>query len=174
MRQIDIKNFENYQVTDDGKIWSKNTNKFLNQFDVGGYLRVSLYKEGKCYPTFVHKIVAEAFVENPNNYTEINHKDENHYNNSASNLEYCTHTYNMRYGTRTQRQINSISKSIYQYTLDNQLVAIWKNSVEAAKTLGISRGGIWNCCNGGYSRNGEWVNVVQHKGFKWSYTPLKQ
>lgn len=172
MRQVDIKNFENYQVTDDGRIWSKTKNYYLNPFDVGGYLRVSLYKDGKCHPTFVHKIVAEAFVNNPNNFTEINHKDENPYNNNASNLEYCTHLYNMRYGTRIKRQIDSISKTVYQYTLNNVLVAVWKNAFEAAEKLCISRSGICNCCKGGYNRKGKWVSVTQHKGYKWSYEPL--
>ena len=71
MNQIDITKFENYQITDDGRVWSKNSEKYLTPFEVGGYLRVSLYRDGKCFPMFIHKLVADAFLPNPNNYQEM-------------------------------------------------------------------------------------------------------
>lgn len=164
MRKVDIKDFENYQVTDDGRVWSKIKNKYLRPFDVKGYLRVSLYKDGKCCPTFVHKIVAEAFVENPNNYDEINHIDENRHNNCASNLEYCTHLYNMRYGTRTQRQIDSISKEVYQYSKDLELIRKYKSCTEVEReNADLNHRGISYACIG---------KLKTYKGYIWSHKPL--
>ena len=53
----------------------------------------------------IHRLLAEAFIPNPNNYPQINHKDENKKNNSLNNLEWCTCKYNINYGTRTKRDV---------------------------------------------------------------------
>lgn len=68
-----------------------------------GYMRVNLWKDNVANTFLVHRLVAEAFLDNPNNYTEVNHKDENKQNNKDSNLEWCTHQYNMVYGTIRER-----------------------------------------------------------------------
>lgn len=72
-----------------------------------GYAFVSLCKDGKYKTKFVHRMVAENFISNPNNYPCVNHKDENPLNNSIDNLEWCTYAYNNAYGGRNER----ISKS---------------------------------------------------------------
>lgn len=72
-----------------------------------GYLRCILSKDGKTKHVRSHVLVAESFVENPNNYPVINHKDENPANNHIDNLEWCSIAYNNSYGTRTERAINS-------------------------------------------------------------------
>ena len=88
-----------------------------------GYLRVSLSREGKFVSKQVHRLVAEAFVSNPNNYPIINHKDENPLNPCADNLEWCTSEYNNNYGTRLDKISKAmtnnpkISKKVYQYDL---------------------------------------------------------
>lgn len=64
------------------------------------------------------------------------------------------------------------SKTVYQYTLDGKLVAIWESARKAAKQLGFSQGNISNCCNGGFYRKGKWVNRKQYNGYIWSYVPL--
>ena len=64
------------------------------------YLMVSLCKNGTVKRYLVHRLVAQAFVENPYNLPEVNHKDENKTNNHFENLEWCTHQYNSIYGTR--------------------------------------------------------------------------
>lgn len=64
------------------------------------------------------------------------------------------------------------SKTVYQYTLDGKLVAVWKSARKAAKQLGFSQGNISNCCNGGFYRKGIWVNRKQYNGYIWSYVPL--
>ena len=72
-----------------------------------GYKQIGLYKDGNETKHLVHRIVAEAFLANPCNYTDVNHKDENKRNNLASNLEWCNRSYNCLYGTTQARRIES-------------------------------------------------------------------
>lgn len=97
-----------YQVSNLGRIKSLNYNntkstKIIRSHSIkGGYLQIQLRHKGqKNY--LIHRLVAEAFVENPDNLPEVNHKDENKLNNEASNLEWCTSKYNSNYGTRKVR-----------------------------------------------------------------------
>ena len=68
-----------------------------------GYKSVMLCVNHKIYHRYVHRLVAEAFIDNSGNYPYVNHKDENKWNNSSDNLEWCDGSYNNNYGTRTQR-----------------------------------------------------------------------
>lgn len=72
-----------------------------------GYYTVNLIKDKKLKHFLVHRLVAEHFIENPNNYEQVNHKDENKRNNCVENLEWCTQSYNQRYGTCQQRRIST-------------------------------------------------------------------
>ena len=73
-----------------------------------GYLKVILSCNGKCKTINVHKLVAQAFIENPDNLPEVNHINEDKTNNRADNLEFCDHKYNMNYGTRQERYRNTM------------------------------------------------------------------
>ena len=109
----DIKGYKGfYMISSYGRIKSlkriDNNNHFireriLKQGDNNGYKHVSLSKNGKTKIFKVHRLVAEAFIPNPNNLPQVNHKDENHSNNCVSNLEYCDALYNDNYGTRNKR-----------------------------------------------------------------------
>ncbi len=113
----DIKGYEGlYQISNYGRVKSiprtkKHSyngiahlkEKILKPIYINGYQRVSLCKNSKATYMFVHKLVANAFIKNPNNYPEINHIDENKANNIYNNLEWCTHSYNINYGTRNER-----------------------------------------------------------------------
>lgn len=68
-----------------------------------GYKIAQMRYNGKIRNTTIHRLVAETFIQNPNNYPEVNHKDENKLNNSVDNLEWCTHKYNVNYGTVIER-----------------------------------------------------------------------
>ena len=116
----DIAGYEGlYQISNLGRVKSLRNNKMRKEKilkvkkNTTGYLYLSLYKNnvGKNY--LLHRLVAEAFLENPNNYPCINHKDENKEKNNVNNLEWCTYLYNSRYGTRTERIVKSRLISIY-------------------------------------------------------------
>lgn len=107
----DVDGYENiYKVSNIGNIKSlnyKNTKKekLLKQcVDKGGYLRVTLSKNGKEKLKIVHRLIAKAFIPNPNNLPEVNHKDEDKTNNKINNLEWCDRLYNVNYGTILQRK----------------------------------------------------------------------
>lgn len=68
----------------------------------GHYLQAPLSKNGECRRYLVHRLVAQAFLSNPHNYPEVNHKDENKTNNAVQNLEWCDHTYNNNYGSKLE------------------------------------------------------------------------
>lgn len=91
----DIKNWEQYyEISDDGKVRNKITGKILTgDINTSGYNRVCLYNKNHNPPKqrfFVHRLVAEHFINNPNNYSQVNHIDSNKNNNSVNNLEWCT------------------------------------------------------------------------------------
>lgn len=97
-----IKGYEGlYYITEDGRVYSSIQNKWLKTWDNGGYLVVNLQGEKK----YVHRLVAESFISNPDNLPVVNHKDENKLNPSVDNLEWCTYKYNNNYGTARDRMI---------------------------------------------------------------------
>lgn len=101
----------NYEASNLGRIRSSKTKRILRQANHRqGYKLVRLYKNGKGTTKTVHRIIASAFIENPENLTEVNHKDENKSNNSAENLEWCSRIYNANYGTGIERR-NAIVKA---------------------------------------------------------------
>ena len=117
-----------------------------------GYLRISLCKKGKYKLVRVHRLVAEAFIPNPNNYPQINHKSEIKTKNFVWQLEWCTAQYNVNYGTANERRINTRDikklyhhrKPVCQYTIDKKLIKIFPS----AKETGYNRESIRDCCQG--------------------------
>lgn len=111
----DIAGFEGkYAITSCGRVWSYRHKGFIkNCLDPrNGYYQVCLYdKDGKHYIRLVHRLVAQAYLDNPNGYPCINHKDEDKSHNYLGNLEWCTYEYNNNYGTRNSR----ISRSRKKY-----------------------------------------------------------
>ena len=133
----DIAGYEGlYQVSNLGRVKSLRNNKMRKEKilkvkkNTTGYLYLSLYKDnvGKNY--LLHRLVAKAFLKNPNNYPCINHKDENKENNNINNLEWCTYLYNSRYGTRTERIVKSRLISIYCLETDKCYNSIKQASEE--------------------------------------------
>lgn len=100
----DIKGFEGlYAITEDGRVYNYKTKKFLTGTKGDGYVTVELRKDGKSKWLLVHRLVAEAYLENPNNYPVVNHKDEVKNHNWVDNLEWCTQKDNVNHGTARQR-----------------------------------------------------------------------
>ena len=106
----DIEGFEGrYTISNLGIIRSIILNKIMKPYITNkGYARINLrYAHSRKYKSIlVHRIVAKAFIENPNNYKEINHKDCNRLNNSSDNLEWCTRFYNIKYAFEKGRASN--------------------------------------------------------------------
>lgn len=110
MKEIwkDIFEFIGYQVSNFGRIRSLKTYKILKQYNRGnGYMFVRLFHHGKHFNLYVHRLVAKAFIPNPNKLPCVNHKDENRSNNEVNNLELCDRKYNINYGTAIQRMLKS-------------------------------------------------------------------
>lgn len=163
MREIwkDIQGFEGlYKISNKGRVFSSGTSrrengtgnynregKLLKQFENNkGYMLVHLYKFGKDYQKLVHRLVAEAFVENKNNYKVVNHKDENAKNNNADNLEWCTQKYNMNYGKVPQKIGVANSKSVVQKDKNGTVIKVYPSALEAQRQLGIRNSNINECC----------------------------
>lgn len=85
-------------------MWSYKSKKFLKPIvDAWGYVRVNLSSGGKVKAHKIHRLVAQAYIPNPDNLSDINHLDEDKSNNSVDNLEWCSHKDNCNHGTRNQR-----------------------------------------------------------------------
>lgn len=162
-------------------VWSLSRNEWKKSFIWGnGYAYVELSKKHKSKPKAIHILKAKAFIQNPHNCPIINHKDLNKTNNSIENLEWCTYQYNNTYNDRHLdigiKLLNreDISKQVYQYTLDGELIGIYPSAREAARELGFNHSTIIKCCNGGFfdKNKNKWINITQHKGYRWSYEPL--
>ena len=119
--------------------------------DKDGYLIVTLYDEYHNMKNIkIHRLVAQAFIPNPNNLPEVNHKDEDKTNNNVDNLEFCTTRFNLTYGNRLKKVIEKISKKCYQYDLNKKLINIFPSTQEASKFTGICQSNITSCCRGEY------------------------
>lgn len=131
-----------------------------------GYLRVCLYKDGHRKLCRIHRLVYEAFIGIVPCDMTINHKDENKENNCLENLELLTVKENVNYGTRNKRMAESLSKKVYQYTIDRRIVKIWNSTQDCARAH-LHQGAIIKCCHNKYMKR---KNV--YKNFIWSYAPL--
>ena len=170
-----------YQVSNLGRVKSLGNGKSNNSKErilrpgktTNGYLKVCFCKDGKQKWFLVHRLVATAFLENPENKPEVNHIDEDKTNNFVGtpendykdgNLEWCDGEYNKNYGFRNEKisekmTNGKLSKLVVQFTLDGKFVREWPSTMECGRN-GFHHGAVSACCRG---------ELKSHKGFIWKY-----
>lgn len=156
----EIANFEGiYEVSSCGQVRRIHKDSRVQKYKIliptilRGYRKVTLFKNGVGHKFQVHRLVATAFIPNPNNLPQVNHKDEDPSNNNVENLEWCTASYNVNYGTCIERQVSKRSKKVIQYDLEGNFIAEYPSTNSASRELNIQQSSIVNCCNGGYWRD---------------------
>lgn len=169
----DIKGYDGiYQVSNCGrvkslprKLWN-GKGFFISKMKIlsishnpDGYATVQLNYKNHYQECTVHRLVAEAFIPNPNKYPVINHKNEIKDDNRVCNLEWCTHAYNASYGTVTMRRRKKLSKPLVGIPIKGGDVVSFLSSVEASKN-GFNGHHIIECCNG---------KRKTHKGYHWHW-----
>ena len=125
--------------------------------DKDGYMGTHLSKNGHSYTAKVHRLVAEYFLLNPRNCSDVNHIDENKANNDINNLEWVTHKENCNKGTRNERAGKKHRKPVVQLDLNGNLIKEWDSQTETRKG-GFCFECVNNCARG---------EQETHKGFKW-------
>lgn len=160
-----IEGFENYSITDDGRVFNNKTNRCLKLHpDTKGYIRCSLYKEGKKHTKKVHRLVAQAFIINNENKPEVNHIDGDKTNNVVDNLEWnttkenCNHARKKLNHTNSKGKDNPLSKKIC--SLKNGVVYRVYDSINQAKQYGFNIGNICRCLKEKHRKC---------NGFQWRY-----
>lgn len=119
-----------------------------------GYMKVNFKVNGKVVNLYVHRIVAICFIPNQNNLPEINHIDNDPTNNTVSNLEWCTHKYNMAYCGKYGK---ALSCPLIAVNLETSEVLYFKSQSEASRQIGASAGNINNVLKGLYNKtHGYW------------------
>lgn len=176
-----INEFEDYIINDSGdndkSVWSTKNNQWLKSRPMpNGYLQICFTKDGKHYYRYLHRLLAEAFLERKEGENEIDHINGKRNDNRLSNIRWTDKRGNMSNPiTRencSKAALNKppmsdetkakFSKMVYQYTLDGKLVKIW-NRVKDVEEEGFCRHNVAAVCRG---------VVKKHKGYKWSYIPL--
>lgn len=119
-----IKNYPRYEINELGDVRIIETKYVLTKYkNSSGYYRVMLLSPLKVkHNEFIHRLVAETFIPNPNNYKYVNHKDENKNNNAVQNLEWCTSSYNRRYGTISKKLSSIFSVPIVSEDQDEIII----------------------------------------------------
>ena len=169
-----IDGFPDYQITSHGRVFSlkhgklKELKQRKNNYQ---YHYVILYKNGKMISKTVHRLVAQAFIPNPENKTEVNHIDENKANNHVSNLEWVSHKENINHGTCIERRNKTNSdgrrkgskhnraRAVIGFKIDGCDIKYYKYMKESEKD-GFSPVCIRNCCKG---------SQKNHRGYTWHF-----
>ena len=181
----DGETYEGFEVSNWGRIKSLNyrhtgKSKLMSPIkDKDGYFKLQLWKNRKRKTCLVHRLVAETFLENPENKPQVNHKiegkkgkkinmvifnEDGSVNKEKTTIEWVTAKENNNYATRKERVAKALtngklSKSILQFTLDGDFIREWESISECGRN-GFDKGAVWRCCNG---------KLPHYKGFRWEY-----
>ena len=176
---ITVVGYEDYLIYPDGKVFSTKSNKFLKpNITPQGYKSVELFNNNGSKRLLIHRLVAQAFIPNPNNYPQVNHIDENPSNNAVTNLEWCTAKYNMNYGNGAKKRHlkidytkpifkeiarkngKKVSIPVLQIDKTGNVINRFNSIKDAERNLGITNSHICECCKGKRKTS---------NGFVWKY-----
>lgn len=162
-----IEGYPNYSIEPDGTVINIKTHRILKgRVNSNGYHIVELFNNGKSKQLLLHRLVAKAYIPNPNNYPVVNHKDENPANNTTENLEWCSYKYNSNYGTCIKRRVEhtdykkmnlkerclkhneECKRPVIQYDKAGNYIARYESGIAAAKAFGKNHSHILECCKG--------------------------
>ena len=187
IKTFQIKGFSDYYVTDCGDVYSRRSNKYnnpngrikkmTNTINMHGYAKVELFNNNKRYYKQIHRLVAETFIPNPDNKTQVNHKNGIKTDNRVENLEWCTqsenvkHTYDILHRKPSKAmlgkfgQLHPNSKIVLQIK-DGIIINKFYGTREAQRNTKINRTDISQCCNGKRISAGgyQWVFESERKG----------
>lgn len=178
-----IEEFKDYLISSNGKCFSLKTNKLLKLQEYPNKYSYYVFKiNGIQHSRSLHRLLAIAFIPNPENKPTVNHKNHNRTDNRLENLEWATYpeqcdeiwTDKNSKAHRTEKSVNSSinnfriateknKKTTYQYTLEGELVGVYQSVKDAAENNNCCPQNISACCNG---------KKKQIKGYKWSFEPL--
>lgn len=172
-----IEGFDGYEVSNMGQVrsldrycvdsWGRKylqrgkTIKLSTSLSKGNYLQVfaTIYENRKPHRLLVHRLVAKAFIPNPNDLPQINHKDENSTNNCVENLEWCDAKYNVNYGTGIARRSITNRKAISVYDANHNYIETLPGGQDVSQKYKISPGHISTSCH----------NHTMAKGFYFEF-----
>ena len=152
----DIKSNPDYQISNLGRVWSKKSNRYMKLLrDTDGYLRVRLYMgNGKGRTEKVHRLVAIAFIDNPNGLPEVNHINHQRDDNRVDNLEWVSHDENMKKAKNV--------KKIAKYDRDGNLLAVYDSICQAAREENVNPSSIYCYINRKPQKNRKylWSKII--------------
>lgn len=156
---VKIEGFEKYEVSNLGKVRNIKSGRILKpSLHRDGYLKHLLYENNKRKNLLLHRIMAIAFIDNPEEKPKVNHIDENKLNNDLSNLEWCTVRENNIHGTRIKRIAEKNFEKVIQLDLNDNILNEFESMTQAEQKTGALVSSISKCCNGKAKSAG---------GYKW-------
>ena len=144
-----IKDYPNYEVSSLGRVMNIKTGRILKpKLSHKGYLRIGLYNNEGFRQLRVHRLVAEAFILNPENLETVDHIDGNKLNNNVDNLQWMSNADNVR---------KANNKQVSQYYKNGEFIATYVSILEASRQTGINQNIISACCNGKFMKGNNYI-----------------
>lgn len=175
VRALAIKDFPDYYICDNGDVYSRKRGRFQKLVPIknpkNGYMAINVCAKGQRRFLTIHRLVAQAFIPNPDNKCDVNHKNGNKSDNCVENLEWNTRSENMKHSFNVLKQKPTWlgkfgdkhpNSKIIQQIKDGKVIGEFYGSGEASRKTGINKNQILRCCE-----KRKWVKTAG--GYKWKY-----